>query len=319
MKNILKVMLTGGSGFIGSNLIRAFRDENIRTLSVDINLPEFETPDEFIRADVRDFSLIERIIHSFRPECIIHLAAVATIQEAALSPVKTWQINTEGTRSVINANKNSGCDSKIIFASTDKVYGRIKFTEKYTEDMLIRPLEGSPYDQSKAEADRLVMCNGGTVLRLCNIYGPYDTHMTRIVPVNVKRILSGCPGILSKYRDESGVHNFFRDMLHVNDLCKAVISLLRRMNISPERFAGQAFNIGTSECCSMESVLDEICRSSGSSLNHEIRYADINHELPVQTMDISKAVSWFNYSPSVSISEGIKHTVQWWKGRNKEI
>lgn len=315
-----RVIITGGSGFLGSNLVRAFRRERIRTISVDVKVPVFERPDEFILADVRDRAKIDRAIELWKPDYVIHLAAISTIQGGLLNPNDTWQTNVEGTRSVMEAVADSPCRPKVIFCSTDKAYGIIHGTAKYTEDLPLRPLKDSPYDVSKAEADSLVRSYksrgvNAVVLRLCNIYGDYDTNDTRIVPANIRLMLSGKPGRLNKYHDASGEHNFYREMLHASDLCKAVISCINVMDTDAGAgmLSGQAFNIGAPECCSMEAVLTEIAEYLGCSLSPEVHSVTLGRELAVQALDISKAKLCFSYSPSVRISEGIERTVKWWR------
>ena len=216
----------------------------------------------------------------------------------------------------------SGLKPNIVYVSTDKVYGPMPGnTGKYTEDMPIQPLRNSPYDSSKAEADRLAysffLRLPVTILRLCNIYGPCDTNLERIVPANVHAMLAGRPGRLNRYRDTTGlIHNFYRDMLYVGDLCTAFSLLLKALETDVGRFSGQIFNIGAPECLSMEKVIAEIQRSVGCDLPPEINYVDADNELDMQSMNFEKATKLLGFSPVTKFPDGIQKTVGWWRANS---
>ena len=317
-----KILITGSSGFIGSNLTQALHDGKYRVFGVDLRPPRFYPPDEFMPLDIRDQKRMEQILRDIKPDCILHLAAVSTIQKGVSDPDSTWDVNVNGTHAVLNAVEASGLKPNIVYVSTDKVYGPMPGnTGKYTEDMPIQPLRNSPYDSSKAEADRLAQSFFPrlpvTILRLCNIYGPYDANLERIVPANVHAMLAGRPGRLNRYRDKTGlIHNFYRDMLYVGDSCTAFSLLLKALETDVGRFSGQVFNIGAPECLSMEQVLSEIQRVIGCDLPSEISLVEADIELNSQSMDSEKARKYLGFSPATGFAAGIQKTVGWWRANS---
>ena len=311
-----KILITGCSGFIGSNLSQSLC-EQYQVTGLDLVPPRFFCPDAVVIADVRNRERMTQIIRQYCPDYLIHLAAVSTIQQGALDPAYTRNVNVDGTRSVLEAAEISGRFPKIIFTSTDKVYGCLGDAAKYTEDFPVQPLKRSPYDASKAEADLLAQSFASrlpvTILRLCNIYGPCDTHAERVVPANIRALLSGHPGKLNRFLSASGKeHNFFRDMLYVSDLCSAFSLLLQAMKARPEKICREIFNIGALECCSMEQVVKELQQQCGCPLPPEIRYVETERELERQSLDYQKAKNTFGYCPTVRLSDGLERTVNWW-------
>ena len=312
-----KVLITGSSGFIGSNLTKTFQQNKDYVIGIDLVPPQCSYPDEFFSVNIRDQMQLEQIIKRFQPDWIIHLAAVSTIQKGTSNPEQTWEVNLDGTRALLCAIEASGCKPKLLFTSTDKVYGPL-LHEKYKETMVTHPLQDSPYDASKAAADALVRFYShrlpAVVVRLCNIYGPCDTHMERIVPANVRAMLMGQPGTLHFYQNDTGMkRNFERDMLYVDDLCIAILQLLCAFDENVERFCGQVFNLGATECCSMERVIEVIREITNCSVPPNRKRVGIRRELLRQSLDDTKAREWFGYAPSTMLYDGLSKTVNWWR------
>ena len=319
----MKILVTGSSGFLGSNLIKKFRKDGHFTIGYDISNPRFSSciPDNSFRANILDEVALETVLNCCQPDVIFHLAAFATIQDGLSDSYTTYSVNVNGTRALLNAVNRVKSPATVIYASTDKVYGSICSGKKYTENLPLNPNTNSVYDVSKAAADLLVQewikaGGNGIIVRFCNLYGPYDLHSSRIVPASIIAVLENRPPVLKRYRParEEPLCDFYRDMLYVDDLCEGLASLV----------AGRAeldthiFNFGASECVSMSDVIRDICKTASFSDEPIIREADSSIELARQSMDYSQANRAFGFVPRTGLDEGIKLTYKWWIDYMKE-
>lgn len=335
------VLVTGASGFVGTNLVGFLLEDNYQVIALDIRAPQRtyagyeqgvwsgEGKTEFdlmtVKGDVRDPKLLGEIF-SLPVDYVIHLAAVSTIQMGMQDEERTINVNVGGTESLLKAVREHGDIKGFLYASTDKVYGRME-AEAYTEQDELTPLD-SPYDRSKAQADEMVRQWSerfgihGVVLRFCNLYGSYDMHDTRIVPATIRAGLEGRRGILRMYRDEKGcLQNFKRDLLYIDDLCKVVGKIIRNMELwnREENLLdapwGEAFNLGAIRTYSMDDVIRRIHRIMGIAQAPEIEICEDQMEIPSQRMDYAKAKRYFDFEPETSLEDGLMKTAAWWKGR----
>jgi len=333
------VLVTGSSGFIGTNIVKFLLERGYAVIALDLHAPRcifsqyrYTYAGEMlgkdadvwvVRGDVRNRELLGKVFGR-TVDYVIHLAAISTIQMGAENTARTMSINVGGTEAVLKAVREQGNIKGLIYASTDKVYGRLK-GEAYTEKDVLAPLD-SPYDRSKAEADRMVRewCREygihGIVLRFCNIYGKYDLLDTRIIPGTIKAMLEGREGVLRMYRDAQGnMQNFMRDFLYVDDLCETIGQVMDRLELwnRPEysRNAqwGEAFNLGVCRGCFMDEVVQRISELTGRKEAPRIEIARAMTEIPKQKMDYTKAESCFGFSPGTSLKEGLEETVKWWR------
>ncbi len=331
------VLVTGSSGFIGTNLIKALLDRGYFVIALDLQAPRClfteyrytyagETLGKdadiwIVRGDVRNIELLRKVFQG-TVDYVIHLAAMSTIQMGEEDAPRTRSINAGGTEAVLKAVKEYGNIKGLIYASTDKVYGRLQ-GRAYTEKDALEPLD-SPYDCSKAEADRMVRrwCAEygihGIVLRFCNIYGKYDLQDTRIIPGTIRAMLEGRECILRMYRDAQGkLRNFRRDFLYVDDLCETIGKVMDRLELwnQPENFQaagwGEAFNLGGCQNYSMDDVVRKIQEVFGRKEAPEIEIAKMLTEIPEQKMDFSKAAGCFGFAPRTPLEEGLQETVDW--------
>lgn len=316
MKN-KKILITGSSGFIGTNLTQKLREQDHDVIGIDLVEPRFFPPNKFFQMDIRNQEEVKKIILEVLPDFVIHLAAVSTIQQGAFDENYTWQVNLTGTNALLSAIAESKCMPLIIHVSTDKVYGALGEEERYQETMELQPLKDSPYDESKAEADKLAQFFSSrlpiVIVRLCNIYGPYDLHMERVIPGNISKMLMGQNGILNCYEVNGIQKNFYREMLFIEDLCIGFSKLMSAFDKNREAFRGEVFNLGAQSCYSMEEILCEIQKTVCSDTGITRRMVENTHELQRQSLDDSKADVWFGYTPDTKLSDGIAQTVEWWR------
>src|SRR6185369_15769663 len=187
-----KILVTGGTGFIGSHLVEALVLKGAKVVVVDIVCKKSSY---FVRqklqkkvtlklVDISQKEKINKLFQSFKPEYVFHLAAEAIVNNSYNDPFKTFQTNIMGTVSILEAAKATKSIKGVIVASSDKAYG--KTTKAYTEES---PLHGDhPYDVSKSCTDLIAQTYYKTyklpvvVTRFGNVYGEGDLNMNRIIP-----------------------------------------------------------------------------------------------------------------------------------------
>lgn len=323
----LNTCVTGGSGFIGQNLIRELLAVGCRVVNFDLRDPpsRMEETVTYVRGDVRDKTRMLRTLQENNAQALVHLAAVSTVQMGAADANVTRSVNVEGTRAVLRAVADYGKLRLFLHASSDKVYGKMR-QDAYREDHPLLPLD-SAYDQSKADADVLVReyalkkAIPATVLRFCNVYGPGDDSETRIVPRSIRALLEEhSPCILRKYIDSRGKQReFYRDFIYVKDLCRAIIQIMEtRERLGDAHFAvyyGQAFNLGGEICLPMSRALEIIQTACGTRLPvRTVIQRDIP-EIAAQRMNCAKAKEVFGFRPETTFEEGVFLTVKHWRKR----
>lgn len=328
------ILITGASGFVGTNLVQYLLKCGYAVISLDLRPPrwagggyhraaspaaeegEYDWLD--LRGDVRDEALLKTVFR--RPVAYaIHLAARSTIQMGAEDEKQTMSVNVEGTECLLRAAAGCPTLKGFFYASTDKVYGLLP-GRAYTETDALAPLD-SPYDRSKAAAEQLVRSWAqegkipGVILRFCNLYGPYDLQNTRVIPRNIQAILQNRPCTLRVYRDaDGGVRDFQRDFLYVGDLCEAVWKLLQAIERREQPFpmTGEAFNLGAPNGYPISQVIHTIQKLLCAGGAPVIEEAEGLVEIPEQRMDSSKAAAAFGYAPRTPLEGGLTATIQWW-------
>lgn len=351
-------LITGATGFIGQNLVSelvaggrkviALGKANEKYCSsvlndkpLKISTTPFLTPNTFLQNDVQfsfgdiaDESFIQNVFseiikNGFEIEYVIHLAACATIQQAAQEEKQTWRINYLGTENVLKQSlkyqkKYPTTFKSFFYASTDKVYGE-GTQQTYQETDVLNPLV-SPYDQSKAKADILVQNTAkknnfpAVIYRFCNVYGPGDYHKTRIIPGTLYRLIytKDVP-LLKVYRDSKGqVQSFYRDMIYVKDLTHAIHLLLKHLDTKKYSLIGEVFNLGTENSYAMNDVIKEISTCMDKIYNPAIEEINAG-EIKNQCMNYAKLNKLLGFSPRYTLSKGIQETVKWYVERKEEI
>lgn len=321
----LNVCITGGSGFIGQNLTCELLAAGCRVVNFDLRAPAYRIEGDLthICGDVRNKTHMQQVLQENDIQVLVHLAAISTVQLGAADTAVTHSVNVEGTRAVLQAAADYGKLHLLLYASTDKVYGKL-LQDAYREDHPLQPTP-SAYDQTKASADILVREYArekgvpAVVLRFCNVYGPGDNSMTRIVPRSIRMLLDEhSPCILRKYEDAQGqLQEFYRDFIYIKDLCRAIIKIMEaREQLGSIGFAvhfGQAFNLGGEICLPMSRVLKTLQTACGI---HTPVLTEVQYHIPeieIQHMDCTKAKETFGFCPETSFEEGIFLTVKHWR------
>ena len=245
----MKILVTGGAGFIGTNFIKYIMDrhKDDEVLCVDKltyagnrgNLAEFENDSrfEFCKADICDKDKIENIFRGYAPDCVINFAAESHVDRSLVSPSAFIETNVVGTQILLDAVNKYQIKS-FHQVSTDEVYGDLPLDRpelKFNEESMLKP--SSPYSASKAAADLLVLAyhrsfkTPVTVSRCSNNYGPYQ-HFEKLIPHMISLALCGKP--LTVYGDGKNV----RDWIYVDDHCRAIDMIIRGGK------SGEVYNVG---------------------------------------------------------------------------
>lgn len=322
----MKILVTGGAGFIGSAVVRqAVRDGhqvvNLDALTYAAN-PENVAPVAnspayaFVRADLRDRAALDRVFADHAPEAVMHLAAESHVDRSIDGPGDFIQTNITGTFNLLEAARawwtRAGRPDTFRFhhISTDEVYGTLGATGQFTEDTPYAP--NSPYSASKAASDHLVRAWHETyglpvlVTNCSNNYGPYH-FPEKLIPVVILRALHGQP--IPVYGQGLNV----RDWLYVEDHADALLTVLMRGQV------GRSYNIGGENerrnidlvrtiCALMDerrprgAPHDRLIAFVADRPGHDLRYA----------IDPTRIRTELGWRPSVTVEEGLARTVDWY-------
>jgi len=310
----MRLLVTGGAGFIASNFIRMVLSQHPKAFIVNLdkltyagnleNLGEYlKHPNhKFIKGDICDGTLIEKIIDEYKIEAILNFAAESHVDRSILAPKVFIETNITGTLTLLEAAHDKNIQ-RFVQISTDEVYGSLGPDGKFTESTPLSP--NSPYSASKAAADHLVKAFGHTwglkynITRCSNNYGPYQ-FPEKMVPLMINNALQ------DKELPIYGDGLYVRDWLYVYDHCTAIWKVLT------EAPAGENYNIGgCNEKTNLE-VVKIILQRLGKPKSlvkhvtdrpgHDRRYA----------IDATKIIEQLNWQPTVSFEEGLSKTIDWY-------
>ncbi|MFH1710005.1 MAG: dTDP-glucose 4,6-dehydratase [bacterium] len=313
-----RILVTGGCGFIGSNFIRYLIGKdyficNLDKLTYAGNLENLsgiagKKNYSFVKGDINDPKIVERIISDLDIEVVINFAAESHVDRSILGPEIFTRTNVLGTQVLLDVSRNYWSKKgfkgkKFIQISTDEVYGSLGKTGKFKENTPLSP--NSPYSASKAAADHLVNAYHHTfgfpsiISRCSNNYGPYQ-FPEKLIPLMIIKALQNKP--LPVYGDGLNV----RDWLHVEDHCSAIELILEKGKI------GEVYNIGGNNEWKNIDVVKLILSSlhrKGSLIEHvkdrpghDRRYA----------MDAGKIMKELGWKPKYKFEEGLKSTIKWY-------
>lgn len=326
---MMRVLVTGGAGFIGSNFVQYILDNqkglnllvNLDLLTYAGNLENLKTVENdsryhFVKGDIRDKVLVEKLFMEYEFDTVVHFAAESHVDRSILEPDVFLTTNIIGTQTLLDAAKrhwNLRPEDKhsrdyrqgvrYLQVSTDEVYGALGKDGMFTETTPLAP--NSPYSASKASADMVVRAYYQTyglpvnITRCSNNYGPYQ-FPEKLIPLIIHNARHNQP--LPVYGDGMQI----RDWLHVRDHCAAIASVLEKGE------AGQVYNIGGNnekanldivklilkEMDKPESLITHVKDRPG----HDRRYAIDNTKITVD-------LGWV---PQYTFEEGIRETIQWY-------
>ena len=311
---MVRLLVTGGCGFIGSNFIRWLLadDPNVTVVNFDKltyagnpeNLASVSESDryDFRQGDISDRDSVDEVLKEFSIDSIVNFAAESHVDRSILDSTPFVHTNIGGTQVLIDSARTNGI-VRFVQVSTDEVYGSLGDTGEFSEDTPLAP--NSPYAASKTAADLLVRAavhtHGfpGMITRCSNNYGPYQ-FPEKLIPLFISNALQHQP--LPVYGDGTNV----RDWIHVDDHCRGIAAVLRSGEPGDIfNFGGRSelSNIGlTRRLLELLDRPETLIRFVPDRPGHDKRYA----------IDCSRAEKMLGWKPLVSFEEGLKSTVDWY-------
>jgi len=310
----MKLLITGGAGFIGSNFIHYWLKNyptdsivNLDLLTYAGNLENLKDIEgqpnyKFVKGDICDAKLVDELVKGI--DIIVHFAAESHVDRSIKNSADFIKTNVEGTRVLLEAAKNNG-NIRFHHISTDEVYGSLNMGDpKFTEHTPYDPR--SPYSASKAASDHLVRAYYHTyglpitISNCSNNYGPYQ-FPEKLIPLFVTNLLEG------KNIPVYGEGKNIRDWIHVDDHNRGVDFIIRKGKIGETYCLG-----GNSEKTNLE-ITKNILELMGEGedkityvadrLGHDLRYA----------IDFAKAKNELGWQPQIDFKAGLQATIKWYQ------
>lgn len=322
----MKVLVTGASGAVGSNLAKALLERGDEVVSIRhderpidcAKLLGVDSEITWARGDITDESLVKRVLADYEISMVYHLAALPIVKMGTRTTRPIFETNLMGTLSVLEAIKEATAakfDVGLVYLATDKVYGETDWGRAYKETDPLNAM--APYETSKACADmtcrmfhKMSFIKKLVVIRPSNMYGPGDFN-SRIIPNTIKRCLRGSNPIL--FKDLV----YVREFTYFKDAVRAFIELgdsLMKPTFPTGWVNGETFNVGSGQSRTQEQVVTEILRQF-PNLKPELTEPEPHFriEIPYQTLDHTKLAHTIGWEPWVSFETGIKVTIEWWR------
>ncbi len=308
----MRILITGGLGFIGSNFIRFVLEKysDVEVVNVDAmkygsnpnNLKDVESDERytFVKGDISDYELMAKLVKDV--DLVVNFAAETHVDRSIANPYSFLQSNVIGVFTILEAIRKINQDAKLVHVSTDEVYGDI-IEGSFKEDDRLRP--SSPYSASKAAADMFVLSYVRTydiyamITRCTNNYGPYQ-FPEKLIPKTIIRASMNLKVPIY------GTGKNVRDWIYVLDHCEAVDMVMRKGK------KGEIYNISSGEEKTNIEVVKTILKLMGKDESliefvedrpgHDLRYS----------LDSSKIREKLGWKPKYSFEEGIRETVNWY-------
>lgn len=321
----MKIVVTGGAGFIGSNFLNLLVPRhpehtfiNVDALTYAANLKNLAGTDTspnytFERVDIADFDAVNALFEKYSPDLVVHFAAESHVDRSIKGPRAFVRANVEGTFNLLEACRAHWKPGEGLFhhVSTDEVYGSLGPTGYFTEETRYDP--SSPYSASKAASDHLVRAYARTfglatkVTNCSNNYGPLQ-FPEKLIPLMISNLLERKP--LPVYGKGENV----RDWLYVTDHCEAIWTVIQRGKV------GETYNIGghneVKNIDVVHKLIHIVAEETGADAEelrrlityvtdrpgHDLRYA----------IDASKLARELDWKPKESFETGLRKTVRWY-------
>lgn len=302
----IKVLITGGAGFIGSHLIDFLLINNYEVYVID-NLSSGST--QFINKDVQFFNVdicsdqIELIFKIVRPDIVIHLASISSVSASLSEPITDLKVNVIGTVNILNQCIKYNI-KKFVFSSSASVYGdpeNIPINEECNSDPM------SPYGLSKKTSEKYIEMYGElynlpySILRFSNVYGPRQSMKSEsgVISIFIDSILKGKRPIIN------GSGNQTRDFIYVSDIITAIHCSMRVQQ-------SEIYNVSNNTELTILEILKILCKLEGISCNpffHPLKKGDILRS----SLDNTKIKNELGWVPKVDIHTGLCKTLDYYK------
>ena len=304
-------LVTGGAGFIGSNLVEALltRGDRVRVLDNFAtgkrdNLQPFYSDIEVVEGDLRSYHIVREAVAGV--DFILHQAALPSVPRSIKDPITSDEVNVVGTLNVLQAGREAGV-KRVVYASSSSIYGDLEVMPK-TEDMLPKPL--SPYAVSKMAGEKYCqvftrLYGLETVsLRYFNVFGPRQdpsSQYSAVIPKFIAAMRQGVSPQVHGDGEQSRDFTFIENVVQAN---------LLACQDGQEQLAGEVFNIACGRRITINTLVQTINEMLGTQVATEYvapRPGDVKHSLA----NIGKAQQFLGYKPDADFKKGLAAVVQW--------
>lgn len=298
-----KYLITGGLGFVGSNLVPLLLEQSDCRITILDNL---SNPSEeltvgsnikLVEGDIRDTQIVDQVVKE--QDVVIHLAAHTRVIDSIEDPLLNFEINARGTFNILDSMRNNGVKTIISASTGGAILGEVP--PPVNEEIAANP--ASPYGASKLAAEGYCSAfsqsygMSAVSLRFSNLYGPFSKNKGSVVSTFVRNIKTS--GNITIYGDGSQT----RDYLYIDDLVKGIVSAI-------DSGVSGVYQLGSGIPTSINKLIEMLRKEIKVEFNidyKEFRSGELKHTY----CDISKAKREFNYDPVTTLSQGLQKTVNW--------
>lgn len=295
------VLITGASGFIGTHLSTYLLDKGAHVVMLD----KYAKNDSVLPLNTSYNHSLAAIFHKTKFFACFHLAGVSIVEKGKESPYHTFRINLLSALNILEQCRLWKVQ-RIIIASTAHVYGDAQVPT--TEDEPPRP--SRPYETSKTCTDIMAQSYADTfhlpvlIPRFVNIYGPGDTHFTRLIPKTIH-------AVLHDNKPSMWGGKATREYLYIDDAVRAYDCLGKISDANLEH--NRIYNFGTGECVSVQDLIKKIIALSGKNTSIKRSHYGRDDEITAQQVSWSKAKRVLKWKPENSLDEGLIKTIEWYR------
>jgi dTDP-glucose 4,6-dehydratase len=310
----MRLLVTGGAGFIGSSFVRLAVTAGHEVSVLDVltyagNMANLEPVRSakgyrFIKGDIRDAKLAEELFSSLKPDALVHFAAESHVDRSIIDASPFVSTNVGGTQVLLDALRRAGAKTRFLQISTDEVYGSADDQKPFTENTPLKP--SSPYAASKTAADLFVLSYQHTfgmdalITRCSNNYGPYQ-FPEKLIPLFTTNLFEGKQ--VPVYGDGMQI----RDWIHCDDHSRGVLAALGKGK------SGQVYNLGGGNRLANIEITRQLLKLTGRGEEFIQHVKDRPGHDRAYLIDHSKATRELGWKPTIDFASGLAQTVTWYK------
>jgi len=305
----MNVLITGGSGLLGSNLISYLNQKKYKIFVLDKNLTKKKIKKKitFLKVNFENIKYVSQVIKTYKINTIFHLGAQTQVLKGIENPYQTLMTNVVGTLNFLETIRKLNKKIIFIYSSSDKAYGEANL-KGYKENTTLGGVY--PYDVSKSASDLICQSYAKTynlkvgIIRCANIFGPGDKNLKRIVPETIISLIKNKPIVIRS----NG--NSIRNYIFVEDVCEAYELLMKKMLKTNKSLF--IYNIGSKINFSVKQIILRISKIYGTKININI-LNNSKKEIFFQKLNYSSALKNLKWKPKTSFDKGIKKTIDYYK------
>jgi len=313
-----RCLITGGLGFGGSHLCEQLLEGGANVCVLDhiyhpnsyLSLTGLINDVDYVKGDVRDIALLKDTLEHFKVDTVFHLAAQPIVPLSNELPFETLSVNALGTYAVLEAMRTSTFGKALVFASSGAYYGTTTQAAPITEDHPCLAASNI-YAPSKVAGDTAVRCYAqvygmkAAVCRFINTYGPGKTESSTIVPRAISNLMEGTAYDFGDRDDGTTT----LDYLHVRDMARGYIAVAEHL----DEISGEAFNFGAGNQISVADLVKLISNIFDGKERQPI-FNGLKRDITLRKcLDIGKAQRLLGWQPQISLTDGLKETIEWYR------